>query len=335
MVARELEQFFGSFSPDGRAAGRRRHRERQRSQRLLLERQLGAAATAAGSEVRFRDVEYAEDQAFARDAAAAGWKKAYVPAAAVMHAHDFGFVTFMRRYFDEYRGLRATIGHVEPASPTPGAGQRPGRRCATISTTCVQPNTERGRRLAGERGPPATTPAGRCSPRSGRARSASRARCGGGCRWKGTAAATAPVTPAAGPARAASRPPDTASTTCGSTTAASRPRCHPPPRDDGEGPLHIAWVIPPFRRGSGGHMTIFNIVEELERKGHSCSIWVHDPTSQARWPRRDRASARSRITSRTCREASSSASTTGTARTSRWPPDGRPPTPSPAFPTAS
>ena len=27
-------------------------------------------------------------------------------------------------------------------------------------------------------------------------------------------------------------------------------------------------------------MTIFNIVDELERKGHSCSIWVHDPTSK-------------------------------------------------------
>src|SRR6185295_9252901 len=69
---------------------------------------------ACWQEVRFRDVDYAEDQAFARDAMAAGWKKAFVPRAGVLHAHDYPLTEFMRRYFDEYRGLRETIGHVEP-----------------------------------------------------------------------------------------------------------------------------------------------------------------------------------------------------------------------------
>ena len=41
--------------------------------------------------------------------------------------------------------------------------------------------------------------------------------------------------------------------------------------------LHIAVVIPFFRRGSGGHGTVFNLVSQLERAGHTCSIWVHDP----------------------------------------------------------
>ncbi len=41
--------------------------------------------------------------------------------------------------------------------------------------------------------------------------------------------------------------------------------------------MHLAWVIPPFRRGSGGHMTIFTIMRELEAMGHSNSIWIHDP----------------------------------------------------------
>ena len=36
---------------------------------------------------------------------------------AVLHAHDYPPVEFMRRYFDEYRGLRETIGHVEPFAP--------------------------------------------------------------------------------------------------------------------------------------------------------------------------------------------------------------------------
>jgi glycosyltransferase involved in cell wall biosynthesis len=40
--------------------------------------------------------------------------------------------------------------------------------------------------------------------------------------------------------------------------------------------LHIAWVVPTFNVGSGGHYTIFQLVERLERLGHACSIWVHD-----------------------------------------------------------
>jgi glycosyltransferase involved in cell wall biosynthesis len=42
-------------------------------------------------------------------------------------------------------------------------------------------------------------------------------------------------------------------------------------------PLHFAWLIPPFRIGSGGHMTIFTLADELERAGHECSIWIDDP----------------------------------------------------------
>ena len=49
----------------------------------------------------------------ARCSAPAG-AKVFHPGAAVLHAHDYGPVEFMRRYFDEYRGLRETIGHVEP-----------------------------------------------------------------------------------------------------------------------------------------------------------------------------------------------------------------------------
>lgn len=49
-----------------------------------------------------------------------------------------------------------------------------------------------------------------------------------------------------------------------------------------EGPLHIAWVVPPYSKGSGGHMTIFNIIHNLEQMGHSCSIWIHDPDGYMR-----------------------------------------------------
>ncbi|MDA0164739.1 hypothetical protein OM076_31010 [Solirubrobacter ginsenosidimutans] len=41
--------------------------------------------------------------------------------------------------------------------------------------------------------------------------------------------------------------------------------------------LDIAFVVPGFRRGSGGHTTISNLVRGLEARGHMCSIWIDDP----------------------------------------------------------
>jgi glycosyltransferase involved in cell wall biosynthesis/SAM-dependent methyltransferase len=50
--------------------------------------------------------------------------------------------------------------------------------------------------------------------------------------------------------------------------------------------LHVAVVIPPFRRGSGGHNSIFQMLYRLERLGHNVSIWLHDPMGWQRdeWP---------------------------------------------------
>lgn len=51
----------------------------------------------------------------------------------------------------------------------------------------------------------------------------------------------------------------------------------PIPASRAEGPLHVAWVIPPYQRRSGGHTTLLTIARELERRGHTCSVWLHDP----------------------------------------------------------
>ena len=40
--------------------------------------------------------------------------------------------------------------------------------------------------------------------------------------------------------------------------------------------LRIAFAIPPFSVGSGGHNIIFQLVLRLEEMGHTCSLWVHD-----------------------------------------------------------
>ena len=48
--------------------------------------------------------------------------------------------------------------------------------------------------------------------------------------------------------------------------------------------LHLAVLIPPFARGSGGHTSICEIVRRLEGMGHTCSIWVYDPEKRNTHP---------------------------------------------------
>lgn len=49
-----------------------------------------------------------------------------------------------------------------------------------------------------------------------------------------------------------------------------------PPPASPDGPLRVAVVVPAFRRGSGGHSTIANLLRGLEALGHACSVWVDD-----------------------------------------------------------
>lgn len=46
-----------------------------------------------------------------------------------------------------------------------------------------------------------------------------------------------------------------------------------PPRSR---PLRIGWVIVPPSPGSGGHTTLFRMVEALERAGHHCELFLYD-----------------------------------------------------------
>ncbi len=51
--------------------------------------------------------------------------------------------------------------------------------------------------------------------------------------------------------------------------------------------MDIHWVIPDFRAGSGGHMTVFRMVRYLEQCGHNNTIWierpVHHETGREAW----------------------------------------------------
>ena len=57
------------------------------------------------------DVAFAEDQTWALRAVEAGYAKAYVPAAAVYHSHDFGVWETLQRNFDEARCFARYFGY--------------------------------------------------------------------------------------------------------------------------------------------------------------------------------------------------------------------------------
>jgi rhamnosyltransferase len=115
MVKRELTEFFGSLSPDGRPRIDRglRDEDRRPGPVTYYTDANGCVARWAWERIPYRPVGYAEDHALAIDMLSAGLAKAYVPDAAVVHSHDYPPLLRFRRFFDEFRALREVYGHVE------------------------------------------------------------------------------------------------------------------------------------------------------------------------------------------------------------------------------
>jgi rhamnosyltransferase len=63
--------------------------------------------------IPYRDVSYSEDLAYARDLLAAGYRKAYAPAAVVEHSNDVTLAEYGPRVFDETLGQRR-VGEGRP-----------------------------------------------------------------------------------------------------------------------------------------------------------------------------------------------------------------------------
>ncbi|MFL5780385.1 MAG: glycosyltransferase family 2 protein [Thermoleophilaceae bacterium] len=115
MVARELTEFFASLSPDGSVRIDRglRPEDRRPGPVTFHTDANGCLARWAWERVPFRQIGSAEDQAIAVDMLEAGYAKAYVPGAAVVHSHDYSLTGWFGRFFDEFRALREVYGHVE------------------------------------------------------------------------------------------------------------------------------------------------------------------------------------------------------------------------------
>jgi rhamnosyltransferase len=120
----ELERWFASLSPDGRPRLERLQEDERPLPVIELVGRRGfftdanaCLARAAWERVPFREVPYAEDRVLAIDMLRAGYSKAFVPGAAVIHSHDYTAAQQLRRCFDEWRGLREVYGWREPVAP--------------------------------------------------------------------------------------------------------------------------------------------------------------------------------------------------------------------------
>jgi glycosyltransferase involved in cell wall biosynthesis/SAM-dependent methyltransferase/GT2 family glycosyltransferase len=279
MIARELTEFFAGFSPNGSPAVLGPETP------PFLSNVNACYRRACWEQIRFDDVRYSEDQAFARAMGERGWRRAYHPGAAVLHAHDYSPVGFMRRYFDEYRGLRQTSGHIERIGVRSTvrdvrglvAGDRrwmreqgwtPARRAGATGRSVFHHTSRKVASALGSR-------AERLPSRVQHAISLEGA---------------APKAPVPQPPRGESMyQPIAALARDGAV-----PLLDPVPGLADRDGLHIAVVIPPFRRGSGGHSTIYNLLTRLEERGHTVSTWLHDPQGRLRdeWPAVIRANLR-------------------------------------------
>jgi glycosyltransferase involved in cell wall biosynthesis len=322
MIARELTEFFATFAPradatpgadnatgadaaphpgappDANAASRpvvQRHGDAE-----FLSNVNACYRRACWEELRFRELRYSEDQAFGADLLAAGWLKVYHPRAAVLHAHDYSALEFMRRYFDEYRGLRSSIGHVEPIGVRSTvrdvhallrgdirwmrAREYPPRARLRWIPRALTHHT--GRKLFSALG-----------SRAGSLPPALRLRLS----FERSDYAPAAVSKRAQPPSANGAAPVPALVTAPQPAQIAAHEYEPIARILRDGPaplsdplpgmaararLHLAFVIPPFTEGSGGHNIIFQLIARLERAGHTCSVWIDDPFRQRshEWP---------------------------------------------------
>ena len=235
-----------------------------------------AIARWAWERVPYREVPYAEDQLLGRELIEAGFAKVFHPDARVLHSHDSPPAEFFRRYFDEFRSLREVLGFKQPWGPKRSLWDVRG--LVGADKRWLEEQGVRGRAL---RRPLLV------SGRHHVIRTAGAV--------IGTRADLVPP-PLRGRLSLEGRsnfvPYEVPASLLEGSGDAFDPdwewdfvrRAYPrreialePHTGRSDGPLTVAWIVPRWRIGSGGHMTIFRLVRELERRGHRCSIHLFDP----------------------------------------------------------
>jgi O-antigen biosynthesis protein len=250
----------------------------------------GCVAKAAWREIPYRTVAYAEDQLLGREMIEAGYAKVFHPRAAVIHSHDYPPGQFLRRYFDEFRSLREVLDHVEVAHPvyTPltirglvGHDKRWLQRQGVHGRALVRPLAVSARHhgirqlgaIVGSRADRVPRPLRRALSLEGRD-------------------SFTPYDVPESPLLASTTQPDSRPVELDAgwdydfiaRAYPSREIATVPHSGDAGPPWRVAWVVPPWRIGSGGHTTIFRLVRQLELRGHSNVIHVFDPFGHNRLP---------------------------------------------------
>lgn len=117
VTTRELEVHFAGF---GASATVVRNDDPDRYAREVGYRQFlhffsnnnSCLRRSVWAQIPFPDVDFAEDQIWARTVIEAGYAKAYAPDACVFHSHDFGVLETAQRGYDESRALKRLFGYV-------------------------------------------------------------------------------------------------------------------------------------------------------------------------------------------------------------------------------
>jgi glycosyltransferase involved in cell wall biosynthesis len=248
----------------------------------------GCVAKWAWRRIPYRTVPYAEDQLLGREMIEAGFAKAFHPDARVLHSHDYPPGQFLRRYFDEFRSLREVLDHVEVAHPvyTPltvrglvGHDRRWLERNGVRGRALVRPLAVSARHhairqagaIVGTRADRVPRPLRRALSLEGRD-------------------SFTPFPVPESPLLAQGTQPDSRPTRLAerwtwdhvARSYPARPVRTEPHSGDAGGPWRVAWVVPPWRIGSGGHTTIFRLIRQLELRGHVNTIHVFDPFNHNR-----------------------------------------------------
>ncbi|MEJ7893307.1 MAG: glycosyltransferase [Solirubrobacteraceae bacterium] len=229
--------------------------------------------------IPYREVPYAEDQLLGRELIEAGYSKVFHPEAAVIHSHDYPPVDFLRRYFDEFRSLREVLDHVEPAGvlrttrsirglvrgdkrwlASQGVHGAPLARALAVSTR--HHTIRMAGAILGTRADRIPPPGRRLLSLEGRSS----------------------YEPVAGPVPSSATEPEATVLPDGDwrwewvrQQYPLRPLRLEPHAPRPRGPMSLAWIVPPWGIGSGGHTTIFRLIQQMERRGHQCVVHVYDP----------------------------------------------------------
>lgn len=113
-VKRDVAKVFSGFGPDTGILLQRRTPtladEGSRTAMSFFSDVNSAVRRSAMQRIPFRDLPFAEDQAFGRDVIDAGLIKVYAPRGRVLHSHSFPLGAYFRRMVAEMRGLRESVG---------------------------------------------------------------------------------------------------------------------------------------------------------------------------------------------------------------------------------